>query len=331
MATFFLIAAPVFIIPRLTQKKAQSVTIKQGIIELWHIETFEGGSASRVDWLKARAAEYEKQNKGIYVHISLLTVEQAVNMAESQQFDLVSFSAGAGTNLIGYLDEYKGAINAIDVFTDSGIFCGKQYAVPYMTGGYFLFSKNEINLDEIAKSEILFGFGQYNSPLTALALSTAKTQVTADYSVTQYKAYERFLSSKNALLLGTQRDEYRLGNRVASGSLPSIYAVALGNFTDLTQYLAISQVCSDVDMATDFIEYLTSDGVQAKVSRCNMFSVCGITVYQNGFMAEMEKNLNKIKTINVFSTELTIEKLLEASLNAANGIDKGEILFFLSS
>ncbi|HRX14155.1 MAG TPA: hypothetical protein P5087_03970 [Eubacteriales bacterium] len=330
VAILFLIAAPIFIIPRLTQKKSQSVTTKQGIIELWHIETFEGGSASRMDWLKARALEYEKLHKGIYVHVTLLTVEQAVNMAESRKVDLISFAAGAGTNILSFLDTYKGAVNSIDVFANGGVFCAKQYAVPYMTGGYFLFSKNEINLTEIENQEILFGFGAYNSPLTAFSLTVAKAKISADYSVTQYKAYERFLSEKNAVLIGTQRDEYRLGNRVDSGSLQNIYAVPLTGFTDLTQYLGISRSCADVDTATDFVEYLTCDTVQAKLYRCNMFSVCGIKVYQNGFMADMEKSLNKIKILNVFSSELTIEKLKEASENAANGIEKGEILYFLS-
>ena len=38
----------------------------QGVLTLWNVDTFEGGSGARSGWLEKKAIAFEKQNKGIY-------------------------------------------------------------------------------------------------------------------------------------------------------------------------------------------------------------------------------------------------------------------------
>lgn len=346
LALSFFLFVPLFVIPRITTEHTQAKQEKKGIIELWHIESFEGGSASRVDWLLGRSREFENKHKGVYVSVTLKTKEQVFEAIENgQHFDLLSFSTGLGAEIMAHLQEYKGAVNSSDNFTAGGVWNGRQYAVPYMTGGYFLFTTDERaeNLREIVfeppkKQNILVcGYGLTNSPLTALALNsvgkiTSDSKLDIDEKTTQFKAYERFLRGESRLLLGTQRDQFRLWNRMANGRLDYVKAEALGGFTDLVQYVALSGSCDKMlEYATLFIEFLTFDGTQAKLSRCNMLSVCGVGVYSGGEMKMLEDALKKAKTVNVFSSAKSLEGLRAQSLRSLANADKNDILFFLTS
>ncbi|MCX4286493.1 MAG: hypothetical protein OSJ68_04265, partial [Clostridia bacterium] len=39
----------------------------KGVIELWNVETFEGGCGSRSTWLTNKSAKFESANKGLFV------------------------------------------------------------------------------------------------------------------------------------------------------------------------------------------------------------------------------------------------------------------------
>ena len=51
----------------------------RGVLDLWHVETFEGGSSSRKSWLNSVARQFEKANKGIYVCVTTYTHQQAID------------------------------------------------------------------------------------------------------------------------------------------------------------------------------------------------------------------------------------------------------------
>ena len=347
LAAAFFLYVPLFVIPKIgggadTEKPGQ-----RGIVELWHVENFDGGSASRVDWLKGRSKEFESKNKGVYVHVTLYTLEQVLAaIANGQHFDLLSFSAGFGTEILSSLREYQGALNTSDNYTAGGAFEGRQYAVPYMAGGYFLFGSDE-NADLLETlfdkpekknaSSFACGYGLANSPLTALALN-AKSLMPASSKIdiaegnTQFTAYERFIRGECQILLGTQRDQFRLTNRIQTGKLESLKAQPLGGFTDLVQYIALSAGSGEMlGMAQNFIEYLTSDAVQAKLTRCNMLSVCAIGISVAADAEELEKALSGAKTVNVFSTGAALAALRNQSVECLLNGQKKDVLFFLTS
>jgi len=80
-----------------------------GILELWNIDTFEGGSIGRTKWLEKRALEFEAKNKGLFIVINNLTLEQAkLNLEKGTVPNMVSFGIGAGEILEPYVKEYLG-------------------------------------------------------------------------------------------------------------------------------------------------------------------------------------------------------------------------------
>ena len=73
----------------------------KGVLNLWHIETFEGGSGSRANFLKRRAIEFESQNKGVFVSVQTYTPEQVLQkLNDGARFDIISFSYGVGCDIL---------------------------------------------------------------------------------------------------------------------------------------------------------------------------------------------------------------------------------------
>lgn len=158
-----MLAAPFVVLPNLPRSDLFVAGARfEGILELWHIESFEGGVGSRAGWLKRRSAAFEKQNKGCLVNVTVLTAEQAVEKLEAgERFDMASFSAGAGFNLLPYLSPYGGEISGVRAdYLKGGQLNGKVYALPYMAGGYTLAaqSKNLTGFENKNLAENIFGF-----------------------------------------------------------------------------------------------------------------------------------------------------------------------------
>ncbi|MCM1042883.1 MAG: ABC transporter substrate-binding protein [Corallococcus sp.] len=314
----------------------------EGVIELWHIETFEGGSGSRASWLSARAAKFEKKHKGLYVHVSDYTYEQALDKLQSgETFDMVSFSAGVGNALLRYLMPAETA--ASGSFLQGGEADGVQYALPYSAGVYAMFARqsdldklkvtdlgaNAFNLQttkKIGKNTVEIvsfecGFGRFNSPLTALAQTPSKGKLNPDYAQTQYQAYEKFVSGKKCTaLLGTQRDMYRLSNRYKNGKIDALVCVPLQGYTDLVQYVAISADAGQkTQSAREFVQYLTSEEVQKTLTNISMFSPCGYSLYTDDWFASAEKSLENARTVNVFANAETLEQIRRDALVSLGG------------
>ena len=89
LLVLFLVFAPFTIMPSLLQSQANVNRTdefqSQGIFELWHIETFEGGSASRTSFLEKQAIAFEKENKGVYIVVNSMSLEQfAINVSNDK-------------------------------------------------------------------------------------------------------------------------------------------------------------------------------------------------------------------------------------------------------
>ncbi|MCH5159499.1 MAG: extracellular solute-binding protein [Clostridiales bacterium] len=313
----------------------------QGVVEMWNVESFEGGVGSREGWLTNRAAKFEAGNKGLFVHVTTLSVEQVeTKLAEGQTFDMICFSRGVGNLVKEQLTAYTGSVGAIkDNYLISGQLEGSLYAVPIYSGAYCLFARTEqlsedrllsdaltakftrkIGKNTIELQPLVTGFTPYNSPLSALALSGGKGKASVSEDVTQYQAYEKFVANQTAVtLLGTQRDMYRLSQRESNGKIDKLAFAPLAGYTDLVQYVAISQTADDkAEACVEFIEYLTSDEAQRSLVNLSLFSVLDATFFTTDRYVECEGSLRSAYVPNVFGDADAIanqRKTAKATLN----------------
>lgn len=332
----------VWALPNLPVKPQTEQPISyQGVVEMWNVETFEGGVGSREAWLIGRAAKFEAANKGLFVHVTTLTVEQLeAKLAEGQTFDVICFSRGAGALVKQQLAVYSGSVADVkDNYLISGQLEGKLLAVPVYSGAYCLFARTEmlsadrllsdaltatytrkIGKNNVELKSLVCGFTPYNSPLSALALSGGKGKAKVDENVTQYQAYEQFVANKTAVtLLGTQRDMYRLGQREKDGKIDPLGFAPLTGYTDLVQYVATSLTAGDkAEACQAFIEYLTSDEAQQTLVNMSLFSVLNSTFYTADRYAQCEASLSGAYVPNVFGDAEAIanqRKTATATLN----------------
>ena len=314
----------VWALPNLPIKpQTQQPLSYKGVVEMWNVETFEGGVGSREAWLINRAAYFESAHKGLFVHVTTLTVEQAVaKLDEGQSFDMICFSRGVGSLVKEQLKPFSGSVGAIkNNFLLSGQLDGNVYAVPLYSGAYGLFARAEqlssdrlladaltakytrkIGKNTVELQPLTCGFTPYNSPLSALALSGGKGKAAVDDTVTQYQAYEQFVANKTAVtLLGTQRDMYRLSQRESNGKIENLVFAPLGGYTDLVQYVAVSNTAGDKAQSCEkFIEYLTSEQSQSTLTNMSLFSVLDATFYTADRYAQCESSLAQAYVPNVF-------------------------------
>ena len=344
----FMVAAPFVVVPKLPHSDLFVEGAKfEGILELWHIESFEGGVGSRASWLKRRSVEFEKKNKGCLINVTALTTEQAtIKLEQGERFDMASFSVGAGFELLPYLVPFDKIPSVRGDYLKGGQINGRTYAVPFMAGGYVLTaqSKNLKSFENKNLAENIFnfafekkvgkkayyiasvacGYGIFNQPCLALALNTTgnrKDDLLGE-GLTQYEAYEKFLSgNNNTVLLGTQRDVYRLTNRIEQGRLGECVFEPLGGFTDLVQYIGIGATSVRKSLfAEKFASFLTNEQSQLSLSQVMMLSVADYRLYPQGEMARLENALLDIRTVNVFTDSSILSALRADTLKA---LDEG--------
>lgn len=296
----------------------------KGVIELWNVETFEGGSGSRQSWLTNKSAKFEAKNKGLFVHVTTLTEsELSQKLAGGQTFDMMCFSRGAGDLVKQYLVPLD--VNSRSVRENmliAGQVDGKQYAAPLYAGAYCLFARTsqlaEADILEKALTQtytrkigkntaelksLVCGFTASNSPLTALAMSGGRGNASnVSEDVTQYQAYEQFVANKTAVtLLGTQRDLYRLSQREENGKIESLGFCPLVGYTDLVQFVGVSNTCGDkLNSCMQYINYLLSAEVQQSLVNLSMFSVLSTAIYTDERYVKVEQGLEQAFVPNVF-------------------------------
>lgn len=296
----------------------------KGVIELWNVESFEGGSGSRSSWLTGRSAKFEAKHSGLFVHVTTLTdAELTQKIADGQTFDIICFSRGSG-------DEVKEMLAPIDADTSAvrdnmllaGQIGGKQYAVPLYAGAYCLFARQsqlvqddllskaltqtytrKIGKNTIELSPMVCGFTPYNSPLTALAMSGGKGNASSiAENVTQYQAYEKFVSNKSSVtLLGTQRDLFRLNQREENGKIEELGFYPLAGYTDLVQFVGVSSSCGEKFSACEeYISYLLSAEAQQTLVNLSLFSVLDTALYTDRRYSSLETGLAQAFVPNAF-------------------------------
>ena len=342
MLCVFAAATLFYVLPKLPTKpySAQDGVTYKGVLEMWNIESFEGGVGSRQSWLTSRAAKFEAKNKGLYVHVTTLTAEQATDkLSAGETFDLVSFSRGTGAMLLPHLGQMQPSRDMADNMRQSATVDNVIYANALYCGIYCLFCRSgelsedrlkqecltktitrKIGKNTVTLSPLICGFTQSNSPLTALLTDGCQGNVTnLSENVTQYRAYEAFVSHKSAVtLLGTQRDLYRLRKREAEGKIEPLAVVPLIGYTDLVQYVAVGKQSANRVAAEAFATYLTSAEVQATLVDLALFSPTGAAVYTDYIYRLCAEGVTRAYVPNVFSPQ---ESVLKQRIDAVNGIE----------
>lgn len=234
----------VFFIPRPIEKNTGK---SKKYIELWHIDTFEGGTGSRAAFLNSIALEFERLT-GIVVTVKTHTCESAEEFFLNGIVpDVLSFGNGIELpyQMLGKVGEKP-----------------YEYAVPWCMGGYVAVSRNGEIIDRAIISV------QKNT-LSRLAVTASGVAVglqteEADSSLAIYDFY----GDKHAMLIGTQRDLFRLENKGLD-----LEVKPLGVFNDLYQYYSI--LSSDDEKAAaalGFSKYLLSEKVQKRLNKIGMLS-----------------------------------------------------------
>lgn len=338
LVVLFAAAILAAVLPLLPQTPSQTDEKHyQGVLELWNVESFEGGSGSRQSWLTSRAAQFEKNHEGLFVHVTTLTEAQLCEKLNGgETFDLVCFSRGAGALVQNLLSSYTGSVADIrENILVSGQVGGSVSALPIFTGVYCLFAREsqlpaesvlietvlsntysrKVGKTTYSLAPLICGFTSHNSPVSALALSGAKGNCSVSEDVTQYEAYEKFVANKTAVtLLGTQRDLFRLSRREENGKVEKLAFSALSGYTDLVQYLGIASSCEESECATEFAQYLVSEKSQQTLVNIGMFSVLEQTIYTDERYAACESGLSNAYVPNVFGDSAAIAEQRKAAL-----------------
>lgn len=319
--------SPYLILPQIYQGREEWIETapkSASILELWEIDTFEGGSASRSRFLEKTAYAFQNKTISNYIIVRALELQQAQNLiANGTRPDLISFGVGAGELLAGIAQELNLTENIRSDLLAGGVYEGKIKAVPWCFGGYCLcakekidFSINTLNSLQEQKDISVLGAGyEYNIPYKAL--NNDETKLLNKEQRTQYQAYESFLrGTEFQILLGSQRDFYRLNNKVNLGILEDVSFKYLDTYTDLIQYIAITTSNENLfSPAEQFVQFLTSPINQKKLTSIGMFSVGNTSIYDNNYQ-DFEKALsNKLQVLNVFTPNVTIKNIQSEIFN----------------
>ena len=275
----------------------------KGILNLWHVDTFEGGTWSRKQFIMSIARQFERENPGILISVRQHTISSINAELEKDLPDIISF--GTGINL-------RGMSELNETVSDACCINGKTYAVPYLASGYYIFShspiENKTNFDKITVSD-----SELTSPLTAFyASGYTANKVTIKSPI---NAFYDFATKNCEILIGTLRD----ANRIISKNL-SVSVTSLNGYNDLYQYLSVTTESNIKKVYADkFVKLLISDGAQEKVRELSMLSPYK-SLYSDGLLSECDK-ISPLLTVSAFTPSSVYMQLKDAVIqDKVNGV-----------
>ena len=257
------------------------------IYTVWHIETFEGGSKARADYLKSISKQIEQQNAGVLFFVKQINPENLESELNVGIPDIISFGFGVGQIVLPYLNNFENTYSVRDEFVESGMFNNKVYALPYIVSGYA-----EIKHSELA-TDFYCGTSKYISPENVYAKQNLKPQNLESC----FEAYKHFVNNKNSYLLGTARDVYRVNNLNNIGRT-NANIKPISTYTDLIQYIGL---CTDNNIANEFVKLLLSDTNQLSLTNYSLFSSLHNKLYNSGIYNDMENAIFQCKIAKVFN------------------------------
>ena len=301
---------------------APQVSVDQKILELWFVETFEGGASSRSAWLNNVAIKFEKENKGQFVLVKTITEsELAIHLQNGEFCDLICFGSGISENLENSLNSLTPESYEISQtnLKNSAIKNGNLLAVPIMFNGYALISTEVDNLKEnlFKSGEIIEQrrgnkkvysciYGGKNSigAQNAINLKSAESELSIypeSYKLSTFEAYSNFNNGKAKILIGTLRDVFRMNNKLDLGIIEKLTIEPLSSFTDMVCYLSIGKTISQdkLTVAEKFLKFVLSDEIQTSLKSVGQFSPCK-DVFSEGILDQLENVYANAKCPNLF-------------------------------
>lgn len=257
------------------------------IYSIWHIETFEGGGKSRIDYLKKIARDIEKQNPNILFMIKQINPQSLDSELEISKPDIISFGYGVGSSILPILNSFNTTYNVRDELIESGSFNKKLCAIPYIVSGYSIFThSNESNIFHCGQT----GFTKPETIYNELNLTLTENE-------TQYDAYKDFVYNKKVKLLGTARDLFRINNLNNIGRTNAMIK-PIDSYTDLIQYIGITKTDEVTKL---FIEKTLSSEYQQTLTDYSLFSSLYNKLYYDGIYNDMEEAITSAEIPNVFN------------------------------
>lgn len=291
------------------------------VLSLYHIETFEGGSNSRTNYLTKQASSFNKLYNNCHIVVKTLNLEQLIlNLNEQSLPDMFSFGIGAGEFIVGFLEQLDDNKDIRQDLLSCGVVSNQILAYPYILSGYALMSyenfldsnndniENKIQNAIINKKEIKglsVGQGSNFSPLKVFDANNINydLQNISSFEDT-YQAYQNFISKQSVSLLGTARDVARCLAREEKGAISSLEYNFLGGYTDLVQCIGVTKTANSQKMYYSklFANFLTQENAQNNLSKYGLFGVGQRNIYSEGLMLDYENSLLKpIVAKNVFT------------------------------
>lgn len=295
-----------------------------GIIEVWNIDSFESGTASKSSFLENVGKRFQKLNKGTYVIVRNLTKGECENLLSSgEKPDVFSCSYEIFDVIKNYLRGFNGTDNLGGVY-ENYLNAGKNASgelvgLAWCTGFYALISTKaklekankyaeDVKLNEIAfNSDYEYKVGKKQKKSVSLVYGTSggimpknallaynragSIQINETENELIYKsgyaAYSSFLSNNATILLGTQRDICRMVKREANGKVSDILIQKLMNWTDLVQFAFITSFGDSIrqEYGEKFAKFLTENENQKAIENIGMFPI--ISVSETNFKGVM--------------------------------------------
>ncbi len=230
-----LICIAILITMPIMSVKKSSATAKEKmyVLNLWQIDSFEGGKGSRASYLQNTANSFSKSGN-CYITVTTLTAAAArENLKSGTIPDLISY--GAGT------------------FGIDSYITGKTPFYTWCHGGYcFLCLDENSDFSDINENNTVINEGTDNySKVTALMCGVGGATYDKPTG-----AYVSLINNKYKYLLGTQRDIYRLKTRGVNFSVK-----AITEFNDLYQNVSVtSKNAQFAAKAEEFIKFLLKNG-----------------------------------------------------------------------
>ncbi len=259
--------------------------IETRIISVYHVETFEGGKVSRINYLKNIARQIEKENNTVLFMIKQIEPSELESCLEQNTPDIMSFGFGVGKTVLKYLAPLDNSYKIRDELVDSACFNNKLYALPYIASGYCKIERVGNENDNYFSSGNGFVYPEKAADLTFTKYDS------------QYKAYKAFVYDDHASLIGTARDLFRVDNLNKNNRI-NASITPLDSYSDLIQYAGVSVLDSVTSL---FLKMLVDENEQAKLKDYGLFGVNSDNLYFDGIYSDMEKAIKNCKIANVFN------------------------------
>ena len=270
-----------------------------GVINLWQVDSFEGGTGSRTNWLRSVCGGFERKHTGVYVNVESVSPAMAEKLiAEGKVPDMLSFSGGVEVPS----DVLRDVVSPVSLLRPDLATALTDKAVPWCMGVYLMigqapeqWGKDGRTVKTKKSTKTVYSVGVAEKPGFAplKALDTAM-----DFSdplawcfgsaPAVFEAYN--YAGKVNSMLGTQRDLYRMKAAESREKLRD-GTVTLLPYSDLIQYLSALKTGNEkkARMEEALITYLLSADVQSRLGSVGLLPVNpeAAPVYENARMQSL--------------------------------------------